>query len=551
MQVGPNDILVADRIYIPVRFVNSRRVKHYFERRLFDEKKCRRCQVFKDGDRYSHEICGPCVNHKGFFVTWAHIRLNGIDYIAVPSGNTRYVAKALNINFRNFRIHDLRADIKAQFPLTFTKQLYDGSIVNNTRTVDQRKVLRDYTKYNRGLLVARARSGKTVMAVRLICYMKRRVIVIAHEMELLNQFYRTLLNMTNMKQLEARTGRKLAGIVKSPQDLIRSHNEKWDIVLTTYQRFIKEKTGIQQLNAYVRGQFGVAIVDEVHRGNANTYAIVLGKIDPKYKIGLTATYKRKDRKEFLIDQIIGPVVAQAESVGMTPIVTLHDTEFSLPYEPKGMTAYGKITRMMAEDQKRNALLVKHVFNDLRANPNHNIIIPVLYVDHAHRLATMINRYAMYLNDTKGENWDLHLAMPYHAKSNKEQVLAAARDATKTRVIIGIRSKISEGIDVLTWTHMYCQFPMNNSENFYQMSNRILTPAPNKPQPFIRFFIDNVGLSLGCFVATWYNGVLKYKYAFDKQTQNKALHYENIKDTKIRGKGKPKFKALTGKVGSSW
>lgn len=546
---SPDTILVADRIYIPVRKVAPQKVRRAFERRLFNDKKCKSCQVYQDGDRYLHDICGPCPAHKGFYRTWAPVRLHGKDYVAVPAGNPEFVSRALDIKFEN--VVDLRSDVPARFPLTFTKSLHDGSVVDGVATVDQKKVLRDFTRYCRGMILARPRSGKTVMAVRLLCYLKRRIVIIAHEEELLKQFYRTLVKFTNLNALEKQHGRTIAGIVFSPADLKRAHAEKWDIVLTTYQRFIREETGIAQLNKYIRGCFGAAIVDEAHRGNASSYAAVLNKIDSKFKIALTATRERKDRLEFIMDQILGPVRAEANSIGMTPIVTVHETNFTMDYEPKGMTAYNKITRAMAEDGPRNSFIVKAIFEDLRANPKHCIVVPVLFVEHAHRLTALINRYGQYLKDTTGEQWDINLAMAYHRGVNKDAVLRAAREGKSTRVIIGIRSKVTEGIDVLPWTHMILQFPMNNFANFYQLTNRILTPYAGKPQPRLRIIVDRVGLSLGCLNATWYNGVVKYKYWFDPKTQRHVDFLATIKETKATGKGRKGKKMLTGRVGRSW
>ncbi len=548
--IRPNDILVADRIYIPTRFLSAKAVRKAYEKRVFDDRKCRGCQIFKDGERYTHEVCGPCPAHKGFFRTWSQVRLNGVDYVAVPSGNPTAVGVNLGIQFSDFKVHDLRADVKARFPLTFTGKLYDGSIVNDVVTVDQRKVLQKFTRYNRGMLLARARSGKTVMAVRLTCYLQRRTVVIAHEMELLKQFYERLKENTNLLALERRLGRRIAGIVETPAQLRQAHREQWDIVLVTYQRFIKEKTGLAQLNAFIRGKFGVAIVDEAHRGNAASYAAILGKIDPKFKIGLTATRERKDKMEFLMDQILGPVVAEANSIGMSPVVTVHETPFSMDYEPRGMTAYNKITRAMAEDQQRNGYLVKALFADLRANPKNCVVIPCLYVEHVHRLVSMINRYAQYLNDQHGENWSHNLAQAYHAKTNKDAVMKIAREARETRVTVAIRQKVADGIDVPPWNIMFLAFPMNNFTNFYQMTQRILTPMPGKPQPLLRFFVDNVGLSIGCLNASWYNGVVKYKYKFSPQTQAKVDEMARRKKTKASGKGRKGTK-MAGRIGTSW
>jgi len=330
---------------------------------------------------------------------------------------------------------------------------------------------------------------------------------------LLKQFYKTLLGFTNLRDLRKSTGEKICGIIEDDKDW----DEEWDIVLCTYQQFIREK-GFDRLKKHVVGKFGVLIIDEAHRSSAGAYVNFVSKLNMKYKIGMTATVHRKDGKEFLTKQVIGPVVAESDTVAMTPEVDVIYTHLKAKGGFRGRAAYTYANLWLSKNPDRKKMIVKQIFKDLRENPKHCIVIPVMFTAQIRNMVKLINEQAVYNNVNKGEKWDENLAVAYYddKKKQQSQTLDEVRRGDKTRVLIGIRKMLKEGIDVPAWTHMYLTFPMNNEPDFYQMSQRIATPYEGKPQPILRIFVDEIPLSERCFLST-YHHINKHKYPYTEKS----------------------------------
>jgi superfamily II DNA or RNA helicase len=515
-------IIIADQIYVPKAEVDIRRLRTNYERHMYNEKACVKCD--NKPDRFN-DVCATCPAYGGLVRTWRKIKIKGKPYYAVPKGNWQQVEKRLRVDLNGKGVRDRRINMPMQYPLRFTGKLFDGTqIINGVQQADQKTIVAEYMRHEAGLIEARPRTGKTAMAVRTITKRKQRVLVLAHERELLKQFMRALRKFTNLREQEAEHSVKIAGIIQKEKDW----SEDWDIVLCTYQKFIHPKRGMPRINKHLRRRFGYVIVDEVHRANAATYSRVINYLDTQYVLGLTATVERKDGMQFLVEEIMGPVVARADTEAMLPRVEITDTKITSQYEWRGMSAFTKACQFLSKQQARNVMIVRQIFQDLRENKKHCIVIPVLFVPHARLLVKMINNQARINNEKRGEDWDSQLArliLGVGQQSTKEadESLRLAREGTATRVIVATRKKVAEGTDVPTWTHMYMQFPINNAPQFFQMSQRICTVYEGKPQPVLRFYVDDLGVSLGCFAATWGNGVVAQKYKVKPQI--KTMAYE--------------------------
>jgi superfamily II DNA or RNA helicase len=539
-------IIVADNVYIPKSIVDMDEIRRGYEKHLYHESKCARCD---NAPLKFNDICATCPGHIGFFKTWKSEVIDEKRYIGLPKGNFDMIKRytGVDLNDPDVEFTDLRSDVRAKHPLNFTPfKLFTGKeVINGAKMADQLSAVKQWNKVRNGLLLSVPRSGKTVMGVRLICVVKRRVLFFAHEGELLKQGLRTLRDFTDLRAPEAKIGKKLAGIIQNDDDW----KEGWDTVFVTYQKLISA-LGNKRIRKYVLKQFGFLIVDEVHRGNADAYISILRRMDMRFNLGLTATDKRKDGKQFLIRQVIGKIVAKTDAEGLVPKVYVHDTNLTPDKVWTGQTAYTKYCSWQAEHKERNRMLIKQVFRDLRENKKNCIVIPVLRVAQAQLLVKLINKQAIYNNETKGEKWSEKLAITYIGASDKKKVMAAAREGTKTRVTIAIRQKIQDGIDVIPWTHEYLTFPVNNATNFYQMTQRICTPAEGKPDPVLRIYMDNFGLSIGCFAATWFNGVIALKYRIPPEEYEKAKLMLEKKEKSNAYSSAPKSKGRTKADGPS-
>jgi hypothetical protein len=123
------------------------------------------------------------------------------------------------------------------------------------------------------------------------------------------------------------------------------------------------------------GYFGLVIFDEVHNLGSESFSVVAGMYSAKYRLGLSATPKRKDGKEIIFYSHIGPPLLRTSSTLMVPRVVTVATKFSTPMVkatlPSGRVSQvpmrlipGRLANLlgvMAVDPERNALIAQLAF----------------------------------------------------------------------------------------------------------------------------------------------------------------------------------------------
>ena len=514
--------ILADKLYIPIDQVDQRLLRKHYEHHLYkNEGVCRRCEGFRM--RFS-SMCAPCPNHEQINL-WGKAEINHQDYAIVPSGDIPEVEKRLNTKLR---IKDIRPDIKFKHSIKFTGKLRRGEIIEGHKSANQVQILNKFFKNSRkcafgsGLLQAMPRVGKTVMALVAAIYLKRRTLILVHKIELARQFLAEVHRQTNVLVLEKQLNKRIAGIARKDSD----YTDISDIVCSTYQSFISAK-GKQRLNKLLRGKFSTVIVDECHKSNSLCFSQVVNNLDCRYKIGLTATVKRKDHKEFVAFDVIGPVQVVSKSRALIPQLNIVETGVHLNYEPKG---YTKLMEVLANNEERNKLIVRKTFEILRSDPKRCILITCLRVDHCENLTKMINQQAWINNNKRQENWhQSRLAVAFHGKSrNREQIMHYVGKGQGTRVLVAMRSMVTEGNNVPVWTDLLFLQLYANPPQTSQLCPRICTPYLNKPQPMIYAFVDDVGLSYGCFGVSWRENFIKEKFIMDEPTRKRGWELVNRK-----------------------
>jgi superfamily II DNA or RNA helicase len=78
--------------------------------------------------------------------------------------------------------------------------------------------------------------------------------------------------------------------------------------------------------ASIRDVFGVVIADEVQRFASKTFFGTIDKLRAKYKLGISASEHRRDRKEFLIYDVFGDVVVDIAEGELIDRGIVHDVE---------------------------------------------------------------------------------------------------------------------------------------------------------------------------------------------------------------------------------
>lgn len=200
--------------------------------------------------------------------------------------------------------------------------------------------------------------------------------------------------------------------------------------------------------------------------------------------------------EFVVHEIIGPVVVRSQTTSLVPELQIVKTGISW-----------KVSRMwthsisnMLNCKEKNNLIIEHVFEDLKEHPC--IIIPTDRTEHVISLCAAINEKAVKENLTTPDKPIAYTFSGSLKSKTKKDVLDKV-DNGQCRVLISMRSMIKQGIDLKVPTMLYSIIPETataeaGSPMFLQLSNRPCTPHLNKKQPIVKIFVDDTDLSTACF-----------------------------------------------------
>lgn len=490
-------IIVSDKVYVPANDIDLEDVEKRYARRLYSEGDCRKCDNRSERHNY---LCDECPAYQGHLVLHKTRMFGSKQYVGIPLGDRAELKKLFDIDVRDYRIVDKRVNNDFDYKVKTTLK----------PRPHQKKSIRKWVERGYGMLKAPPRSGKTPTMLMISVKSGKRTLMLANQKEFLDQFLKHVEDFTNLPALQEKTGKRLFGYIKKEKDL-----EDLQIAVSPYQQFMSEKG--KELWKKVRKEFGFLWVDEGHKGNAKEFARVLNTSTARFRGAVTATDKRKDGRQYIMQQIIGPVVSKIKVPQMQAKIIIHDLDFvktRSAYKGKGGWSY--CMRFLANHEKRNKFMLELLAKDLEAG--HNIVLPLYTKEHIFLITRLINSIhgkgtAESFTGDKG--------------CDRDVILDRARSG-KTRVVVGVRSLLQLGLNVPAWTCLYYFMPMNNEPNWYQESSRILTPEEGKRTPVIRMFVDSeVKLVLGCWANT-YKQTLKFKHKpTDKAAERASALFKKL------------------------
>lgn len=143
---------------------------------------------------------------------------------------------------------------------------------------------------NGGIITIGCGRGKTVMAIKIIASLAVKTLIIVHKEFLLNQWVERIREFMP----SARIGRIQSTVFDSKgKDIVIG------MLQTLYDRDFPE-------DAF--DDFGLTVVDEVHRIGSCQFSRALLRIQTPYMLGVTATLERKDGLTKVIHHFMGPTV---------------------------------------------------------------------------------------------------------------------------------------------------------------------------------------------------------------------------------------------------
>jgi superfamily II DNA or RNA helicase len=458
----PAKAFVKDGIYVPIRFVSQttkEKLDEEYTHHLFKkEEVCENCDY---GPDRVCDVCESCANYTGTIKLFSYKKVDDKKYLRLPYGLKEETSTILN---RKVEFKERDRSRPMQKVPKFVAELRP----------DQKDCVRAMIKAEHGVLRSPPRSGKTVMGSAFVCKLGEKTLILAAQKDWLDNFYETFVGsdtqapMTNIKKKRIGFPKKLAEF------------EQMDVCLCTYQMFLKPKG--RKLLKKIRKMFGILLIDEVQTVGAPELAQIVNGLDVRYKIGVSGTPERKDQKELLIYGLLGPVFYTNEVKRLKPRLEVKQSGFKGPV-PQSWTY---IVRKLENDPKRLKVIAQEAIADVKAG--HLVVIPFTRIP-------VIKALTRAINKLHGKR----IAAEFHGgvkKEDRKAVIERARDY-KFKVVVGNTSLLSTGINIPRASMLYQVTPASNIPKAQQRFSRVLTPMEGKPNPVIKYFLDDVDVVRRC------------------------------------------------------
>lgn len=222
------------------------------------------------------------------------------------------------------------------------------------------------------------------------------------------------------------------------------------------------------------------LVHNCHKTGSDKYSEIIDQFTCP-RLGLSATPKRKDGRHVIMHSILGDVGHETKIKSLTPTVSVIRTGF---VSNKMYKNWVYLLRHLEQAEKRVETILKFAYKD--AKNGRSILMPVV---HSSQVDSMVER--LNAIGVKAIGWDGRLKAKDRAKPLE---MSASGEVS---VLVAQRSMLT-GMNLPRWDMLYWVVPMNNEPNFEQEYKRVCTPMPGKPEPVVRFFVDDHEVVERCF-----------------------------------------------------
>jgi len=206
--------------------------------------------------------------------------------------------------------------------------------------------------------------GKTIMAIYIACYFKKKTLFISHKDFLNEQF------ITSVKEFVPNA--KLGKIKQNIIDI----NDK-DIVIATLQSL-----ALREYDLNIFKDFGLVIVDECHHIASEVFSRAFRKMSIKLTLGLSATLNRKDGLRKVFEWYLGKSVYNftVDKTSCDMIVQIHKYYTPAPDYSLIKTFYNGQPNIIASinnicnHKPRTLLIIEILKSILKKEPERKILI---------------------------------------------------------------------------------------------------------------------------------------------------------------------------------
>lgn len=237
-------------------------------------------------------------------------------------------------------------------------------------------------------------------------------------------------------------------------------------------------------------QYGLVLIDEVHRMGAPVFCRAMWRYPGLIRVGMSATPKRSDGRENVFKMHIGETLVRSSQIPMIPKVVIKKTNYTVPPIPHEIGKIGHITKIIAKNGPRNALLA----------------------DFIHKAYSVGRRIIVFSDLTAHLDLLRHMAInsgvvPEDTAFYVGGMSAAAREqAKKAKVIFATYKMASEATNI---PELDCGVLATPKADVVQIAGRIMRELPGKKKPLLFDPLDSGSNVLAAYANKrykWYQSI---------------------------------------------
>jgi superfamily II DNA or RNA helicase len=312
--------------------------------------------------------------------------------------------------------------------------------------------------------------GKTVVLIKMLEMLERSAIIIVPRSNLVDQWVDRICQHSTYR-------RHRIGVVNGKEVNYEGCPITVALVHSVAAR-LSEDTKFHEM-------FGVAVFDEVDRSvPPSTFSPVLGFFPVKYRIGASATVRRKDGLHVIHDSHISEVHLKGRDVGrMVPKILLVNYAGSSGQVwggSKTLNRRGMLLSMLANNALRNQLICKYI--RLIYKSGRRVLVLSDRTAQLYKLNWMMNKRGVKLNEM-GYYCDSVDIGGKKRKVSKEELEVSAINC---KIIFGTYGKVAIGTDIPDLAGLVYATPQSQVE---QTQGRIERMLEGKSQPVVVDIVD--------------------------------------------------------------
>jgi superfamily II DNA or RNA helicase len=337
--------------------------------------------------------------------------------------------------------------------LEFTKPLrdYQEEIVQIYMNYVKKPICIDADYFGSGgILEVKCGAGKTVMALKIISLLKKKTLIIVHKEFLMNQWIERIN--------EFLPGAKI-GKIQGPLLEIEGNDIVIGMIQTLYDK---------EYPADTFSDFGLTIIDEVHRIGSEQFSKTLFKTITANMLGISATVDRKDKLTKVLHMFIGDKIYSNKEQDDDPVTVravhykANDTAFNeIEYDFRGNPKYSTMITKLCEFGPRSDFIVR-IIRDLIAEDSEK---QIMILCHNRSLLTYLYDAIVYRG---------FATVGYYVGGMKQKNL---QETEEKQIVLATYAMAAEALDIKTLSTLVMVTPKTD---ITQSVGRILRAKHENP-----------------------------------------------------------------------